>query len=233
MAHARHKLALGTIPVDPSLPPSFPPRACTETSAPALQGTVPGGYSPTSLLFSLVAPPKLQAQTRVSADSGCRGPGIQLLLPRECHPPVWPPGIHRAETNPQPRRGPFWATAAPSEPDRAAQGYTYCLWDYLSFRAQRPRPADVGPAEWQEISQGLPPAARSRPIGAARAVREGRAHAHSTSRSSHEQPQPCTCSPAYPALWAARALFLGAFSRLGPGPCLWGPWMVLSEVKVK
>ena len=127
---------------------------------------------------------------------------------------------------------------APTAPGGARRGWPRtrarrCLWDYLSFRA-RPlgRGAGVVPAEWQ-ISRGLSPPRAPSHRRRARPARGSR---------TPTAPNPClrrTAAP-HPAhaprprrrLGRTRASAPGLL-QVGPGPCLLGPWMLLSKVKVK
>lgn len=71
-------------------------------------------------------PPNLQAQPPISADSGWREPGIQLLFSRERHPLLRPrrrgAGVELPQRPPLPRRPGLRAPAAPGGASRAVEG---------------------------------------------------------------------------------------------------------------
>lgn len=213
----------------------LPAAACTETSTQALKGTVisprPSRRRLPTFPSSPHAPPRLQARQPTSADPGWREPRIQLLFPRERNPPVWP---QRAEPGSESRRGrpcsarshfpppqpqarqPGWGEQS-HEGARGTAAGTICPSARGPARhgaVRGPRRcspgADVGRAEWQEISQGLPPPRVLANRLRGRCSRDAHTHfPESTPPSNSLQPR----DAALPAPSLRRAC-----SGCGPGP---------------
>lgn len=160
--------APGVLSVDPSLPPSFLPGPVQKEARQHVraewgfhQVSFPCGCSPTSLLPT--HPPQPARSASDFRPSRLEGAGNPITFPKGGQ------STHQAAKRgagvEQPQRPPLPLPARASGPrqPRAGRGEPWrgarCRrGDYLSFRAPRCGPgADVDRAEWQEISQGLPP----------------------------------------------------------------------------
>lgn len=221
-SHARQKRAPGAI----SVATSFPPRPVPKPARQRVRGLWCFHRSPPRRrLPDLSSPPQWPLQAAGSASDfrgswrlGARNPitfpkgapSARLAAKGERGS-----GSRRSRPSPAPRvSGP--GSLGPGEARRARPGAPRCLRDYLSFRAACGAAPTSSRLSGRRLAQGFP-AARPRPIGAARAVPEGRTHAHPRVHASHARP-PRRARPPAPPRGRTRL-------RAGPAPLLQvGAW---------
>lgn len=232
-SHARWKGTPGVIFVDPSLPPSSPLRPVEKQARQHVraercfhQVSFPGGCSPTSPLL-----PTHPAQPAGSASdfrwSRLQGAGNPITFPKGAQSTHQ--AAKRREGVEQPQRPPIPRLPGPPGQTRAGRekpwtGARQHRGDYLSFRAPRCGPgADVDRAEWQEISQGLPPP-RARGQSAPRGRCSRAAHTHIPGSTPHASSlRPAHAPRPSPLCWPHARVSSGPSPRSRPGPCLLGP----------
>lgn len=231
----------GVISVDPSLPPSFLSRPVekqarlnTSVQSAAFTKFPSQAAAPRPLLFS--QPPRPPATCRLSL----RFPLIPAAGSRESNYFSQGSAIHSSGRE-EGRGGRAVAEATPPPPAGASRagwakprrGARRRRGDYLSFREPRCGPgADVDRAEWQEISQGLPP-----PRAPGQSALRGRcsraAHTHIPGSTPHASSlRPAHALLPTPPCWPHARVSSGP-SQVQAWTLSSGPQMLLSKVKVK
>lgn len=231
MSPARQKGAPGAISVATSFPPRPVQKPARQRVGGARSPHLPP-FPPRRLLPDLSPSPgrlsKLQAQPRVSADPGGWGQESSYFSQGSAMRPSGRQGragLGGPQRPTLPRaQGLRAGSPGPGEP----RGATPPPGLFVLPRGPAAAPTSSLPAERRRLAQGFP-AARPRPIGAARAVLGVATRTPPSPRLPRAPSAPRTRPPA-PGSHAPRC---GACARSRPGPCALGPSRLRPKVKVK